>query len=109
MSYGQKTRPRRCPEPELIALRTLMLISGPGGLLLEEIPSILNIGADRQPHVPSSGRWEIGPVRNPIKAGSVIRVVSVFGNIRPVVALRQRASDSGSIPPAPHLSQNHKL
>jgi hypothetical protein len=28
MSYGQKTRPRRCPESELIALGTLMTIQG---------------------------------------------------------------------------------
>jgi hypothetical protein len=28
MSYGQKSRPRRCPEPELFALRTLMIIQG---------------------------------------------------------------------------------
>ena len=28
MSYGQKIRPRRCPESELINLRTLMIIQG---------------------------------------------------------------------------------
>ncbi len=25
LSYGQKTRPDRCPAPEIIALRTLMI------------------------------------------------------------------------------------
>jgi hypothetical protein len=47
--FGQKTRPGRCPEPGLIALRTLMISQARGGLLLEEIPGILNICADREP------------------------------------------------------------
>ena len=37
-SYGQKTRPGRCPEQELIAQRTLDDKSGRGGLLAREIP-----------------------------------------------------------------------
>jgi len=41
--YGQKTRPGRCPEPELIALPTLMIDQARGGLLSGEIPGILNI------------------------------------------------------------------
>ena len=48
-AYGQKTCPGRCPEQELIALCTLMFNQGPGGLLLKEIPGILNICADCEP------------------------------------------------------------
>jgi ureidoacrylate peracid hydrolase len=44
--FGQKTRPGRYPEPEIIALRTLMDNSGPGGLLPGAFPGILNICAD---------------------------------------------------------------
>ena len=40
MSYGQKIRPRRCPEPELIALGTLMIIQG-REVLLEGYPASL--------------------------------------------------------------------
>jgi hypothetical protein len=41
MSYGQKIRPRRCPESELIALGTLMIIQGRDAFA-RGIPCILN-------------------------------------------------------------------
>jgi hypothetical protein len=40
---GQKIRPGRCPEPEIIPLRTLTINQAAGGLLPEEIPGILNL------------------------------------------------------------------
>jgi hypothetical protein len=45
VAFGQKTRP--CPEPEIIALRTLVINQGPRALW--EIPGILYICADREP------------------------------------------------------------
>ena len=47
-SYGEKTRPGPCPEPELIALRTLMINQARQGFLPGEIPGILNMCADRE-------------------------------------------------------------
>jgi hypothetical protein len=43
ISYGQKTRPGRCPEQELIAQRTLMINQAREVFLPGEILGILNI------------------------------------------------------------------
>jgi len=45
--YSEKTRPGRCPEPEIIALRALM-INRAGSAFARDIPGILNVCADRE-------------------------------------------------------------
>jgi hypothetical protein len=52
ISYGQKTRPGRCPEPEIIALRTLMINQAREVFCLGTLPASLIyvlICADREP------------------------------------------------------------
>jgi hypothetical protein len=55
LAYSQKIRPGRCPDPEIIALRMLMINQAQEAGGLWEIPGILNnICADRELSLPNT-------------------------------------------------------